>query len=151
MADKDKVVGKALYLEFRSGAHTYQTIITPDGMSGEGRQVPSTMYRRQISRMKPRRAWKAYALPNLPLSEFGTFKKLDPSEAITGAMTRAQYIESILTRLDGASYRLYKSPIVVEVSQADIDEIRHHKTPYKILGRITRLRRQLGFGEDLFA
>ena len=101
--------------------------------------------------MKPRRAWKAYALPNLPLSEFGTFKKLDASEAITGAMTRAQYIENILTRLDGASYRLYKSPIVVEVSQADIDEIRHQKTPYKILGRITRLRRQLGFGEDLFA
>jgi len=151
MADKDKVIGKALYLEFRSGSNTYQTIVTPDGMSSEGRQVPSTMYRRQISRMKPRRAWKAYALPNLTLSEFGTFKKLDASEAITGAMTRAQYIESILTRLDGASYRLYKSPIVVEVSQADIDEIRHQKTPYKILGRITRLRRQLGFGEDLFA
>ena len=27
MADKDKVIGKALYLEFRSGTNTYQTIV----------------------------------------------------------------------------------------------------------------------------
>lgn len=151
MADKDKVIGKALYLEFRSGAHTYQTIITPDGVSSEGRQVPSTMYRRQISRMKPRRAWKAYALPNLPQDAIGGFKKLEVADAVDQAKSRANFLENIVTRLDGAAYRLYKSPIVVEVSQADLDEVRHHKTPYKILGRITRLRRQLGFGEDLFA
>lgn len=151
MADKDKVIGKAIYLEFRSTSQTYQTIITPDGMSSEGRQVPSTMYRRQISRMKPRRAWKAYALPNLPQDGLGNFQRLETAEALAQATTRVQYFENIFNRLDGAAYRLYKTPIIVEVSQADLDEIRNHKTPYKILGRITRLRRHLGFGEELFA
>jgi hypothetical protein len=52
-----------------------------------------------------------------------------------------------LSQLNSYGYKLYKSPILVEVAQEDLEQIRLSKTPYKILGRITRVRRTLGFGE----
>lgn len=152
MADKDKVVGKALYMEFRSGNQTYQMIITPDGITTEGRNVPSTVYRRQISSSKPRRAWKTYALPKLQQeAASGTFSVLDKELAMSQATSRIVYLENTFTRMEGYGYTLYKQPLVIEVSQADLDDIRLSKTPYKILGRITRVRKALGFSEKLFA
>jgi hypothetical protein len=47
-------------------------------------------------------------------------------------------------------WTLFKQPIAVEVTPEDMDDVRLGKTPYKILGRITRCRRTLGFGEELF-
>lgn len=151
MADKDKVVGKAVYMEFRSGSQTYQMIITPDGITTEGKNVPSTIYRRQISKIKPRRAWKTYALPKLAQEVTGVFHSRGNQDALNDAVTRLNYVDSTFSRMDSYNYTLYKQPIVVEVSQADLNEIRLSKTPYKILGRITRLRRHLGFGEQLFS
>jgi hypothetical protein len=151
MADKDKVVGKALYMEFRSGNQTYQMIITPDGVTTEGRNVPSTVYRRQISSSKPRRAWKTYALPKLPQDTSGVFNTLNTTDALTQAASRLMYLDSTFSRMDSYDYKLYKQPLIIEVSQADLDEIRLSKTPYKILGRITRVRKAQGFGEKLFA
>jgi hypothetical protein len=148
MADKDKVVGKALYLELRTPTEqTYQMLLTPDGVSSNGRAVPATMYRRQISKLKPRRAWKTYSLPSLPLNSFGTYDAQSRDDAAQVATQRLNYIATTLTQLESYTYRLYKSPIVVEVAQEDLESIRLSKTPYKILGRITRVRRTLGFGE----
>jgi len=147
MADKDKVIGKALYMEFRSTGQTYQMLLTPDGISSNGRAVPSTLYRRQISKSKPRRAWKTYSLPALPLNAFGAYETQSKDDATQAAETRANYIATTLTQLNSYSYKLYKSPILVEVAQEDLESIRLSKTPYKILGRITRVRRTLGFGE----
>jgi hypothetical protein len=147
MAEKDKVIGKALYLEFHSTGQTYQMLITPDGVSSNGRAVPATVYRRQISKLKPRRAWKTYSLPALPLNSFGAYETQSKDDATQAADTRANYIATTLTQLNSYSYKLYKSPILVEVAQEDLESIRLSKTPYKILGRITRVRRTLGFGE----
>ena len=151
MADKDKVIGKALYMEFRQGGNTYQAILTPDGLTTDGRSVPATLYRRQISSHSPRKAWKTYSLPQLPKDEFGNFKKYSGDELASVTSSRVAHLETIFNRLESYSYRLYKQPIVVEVSLADLEEIRNARTPYKVLGRITRIRRHLGFGEQLFA
>jgi hypothetical protein len=151
MADKDKVVGRALYAEFRSGSQTYQMIITPDGLTTDGRNVPSTIYRRQVSATKPRRAWKTYALPKLQQETTGVFSALPEEQALSTASSRLTYIESSFSRMEGYGYKLYMKPLIIEVSQADLDDIRAAKTPYKILGRVTRVRRALGFGEKLFA
>lgn len=151
MADKDKVTGKALYMEFRSGIHTYQVIITPDGVSTNGRAVPATMYRRQISKLKPRKAWRTYSLPAVPLNAFGAYDALQTEDVKQKSVARLEYISNSFTQLVSSRYELYKQPIFVEVSQEDIEQIRLAKTPYKILGRITRVRRNLGFGEALFA
>lgn len=151
MADKDKVAGKALYLEFRYSEQTYQMIVTPDGVSSGGKYVPSTVYRRQITKTKPRRAWKTFTFPNLSLNESGVFAALPEDTAMSGALSRVSYLENTISRLATYGFKLYKQPIIVEVSVDDIDGIRLSKTPYKIIGRITRLRRTLNFGESLFA
>ena len=151
MADKDKVVGKALYMELRNSDQTYQVIVTPDGIASNGKYVPASIYRRQISQAKPRRAWKTFTLPNLTVNEFGAFTQLDETLARSTGRDRVNYVESTFTRLMTYGYKLYKTPIIVEVSVEDLDGIRLSKTPYKILGRITRLRRTLNFGESLFA
>jgi hypothetical protein len=147
MADKDKVVGKALYLELRAGISTYQLLLTPDGISSNGRAVPATVYRRQISSVKPRRAWKTYSLPSLALNAFGTYEVADKEKALQSADSRIGYMATTLSQLKSYSYTLYKQPLLIEVSQEDLESIRLSKTPYKILGRITRVRRTLGFGE----
>jgi hypothetical protein len=148
MADKDKVVGKALYLEFRSTGQTYQILLTPDGISSNGRAVPATIYRRQISKLKPRRAWKTYSLPTLPVNSFGTYDQAaSKDEALNIAEVRMNYMATTFTQLNSYHYKLHKQPIVIEVAQEDLESIRLSKTPYKILGRITRVRRTLGFGE----
>lgn len=151
MADKDKVVGKALYLELRTGIQTYQMLLTPDGISSNGRAVPATMYRRQISSVKPRRAWKTYSLPALPLNAFGTYEMADKEKALQSADSRIGYMATTFSQLKSYGYALYKQPLLIEVSQEDLESIRLSKTPYKILGRITRVRRTLGFGELIVA
>jgi hypothetical protein len=148
MVDKDKVVGKALYLEFRSTGQTYQVLVTPDGIASNGRAVPATMYRRQISKLKPRRAWKTYSLPTLPVNSFGTYDQLaSKDEATLSVEVRMNYMATTFKQLDSYHYKIHKQPLLVEVSQEDLESIRLSKTPYKILGRITRVRRTLGFGE----
>jgi hypothetical protein len=149
MADKDKVVGKALYLELRAGISTYQMLLTPDGISSNGRAVPATVYRRQISSAKPRRAWKTYSLPALDLNAFGTYEVVEKDKALHIADSRVGYMATTLSQLKSYGYTLYKQPLLIEVSQEDLESIRLSKTPYKILGRITRVRRTLGFGEYL--
>jgi hypothetical protein len=151
MADKDKVVGKALYLELRTGLQTYQMLLTPDGISSNGRAVPATMYRRQISSAKPRRAWKTYSLPSLSLNAFGTYETVDKDNALQNADSRVGYMASTFSQLKSYGYTLYKQPLLIEVSQEDLESIRLSKTPYKILGRITRVRRTLGFGEFIIS
>ena len=151
MADKDKVVGKALYMEFRSGNSTYQMIVTPDAVTSEGRNVPSTLYRRQISNVRPRRAWRTYSLPKLPQDASGLFATVPLQDAKDQAVSRITFIDATVQRLKSQGYALYMKPIVIEVSQADLSDIRQSKTPYKILGRITRTRKILGFSDKLFA
>jgi len=151
MADKDNVVGKALYLELRTGLQTYQMLLTPDGISSNGRAVPATMYRRQISSAKPRRAWKTYSLPSLSLNAFGTYETVDKDNALQNADSRVGYMASTFSQLKSYGYTLYKQPLLIEVSQEDLESIRLSKTPYKILGRITRVRRTLGFGEFIIS
>lgn len=151
MADKDKVVGKALYLEFRKANSTYQIILTPDGITNEGKNVPSMVYRRQISEAKPRRAWKSYSLPAASVSEFGAFPVLTMAEAGDVALKRLDFSSSLFSQLQSYSYELYKAPLFIEVSHEDLNDIRAGRTPYKVLGRILRARKASGFSEALFA
>jgi hypothetical protein len=147
MSDKDKVIGKSLYVEMRNTSGTYQMLITPDGVGENGRAVPPMVYRRQISRLTPRRAWKVYSLATLPLNAFGAYDQVTRQLATIGAGQRMTQVESIFKQLSTYGYKVHKQPLVIEVSQADLEEIRYSKTPYKILGRITRVRKTLGFGE----
>lgn len=150
MSEKDKVIGKAMYTEFRQGTQTYQVLITPDGVSMSGKNVPAVIYRRQISAAKPRKGWKHSGMPALSIDEFGVFTKKSKDDALRIAESRLELVQSTFTQLSSYHYKVYKQPIFVEVSMEDLEGIRTGKTPYKVLGRITRVRRALGFGEELF-
>lgn len=152
MSEKDKVVGKALYTEYRSNSATFQLLITPDGITSSGKNVPAVLYRRNISASRPRRPWRHTSLPGLNVDEFGVYTKEDSLEKLNElASNRLTYIQNYFKQLNDYKYYLYKTPLTVEVSLADLDEIRLGKTPYKILGRITRCRKASGFSEELFA
>jgi len=150
MTEKDKVIGKALYTEFRAASQTYQLMITPDGITSNGKYVPAMVYRRQISSSRPRRAWKNFSLPSLNVNEFGAFTTTPKDQAIETAKSRLEFMMSTINQMTAYKYQLYMMPIVVEVASEDLDGIRLGRTPYKVLGRITRVRKALGFSQELF-
>lgn len=151
MADT-KVVGKALYLEFRRGNETNQIIITPEAINASGKYVPISTYRRRISTGNPRKTWKQMSTTfRSEIDPAGnTLVQLGKEHALATVMDRVSYNDGLFTQLINSGWSLHKQPFVVEVTQEDLEDIRLSKTPYKILGRITRCRRTLNFGESLF-
>lgn len=146
-----KVTGKALYLEMRNGVHTMQLIMTPEGFTSTNKLVPMTVYRRRISKIQPRKTWKqvsAHTAPECDAS--GKIAQYSLEQALTVAKDKLSFTDSIFNQLIMQGWTLFKQPIAVEVTPEDMDDVRMGKTPYKILGRITRCRRTLGFGEALF-
>jgi hypothetical protein len=65
------------------------------------------------------------------------------------AKERLAFGDKLFSQIIDHGYSLRKSPIVVEIGIDDLDDICAHKTPYKILARITRSRKVLGFADAL--
>lgn len=153
MAGNTTVVGKALYLEMRHGSNTTQMILTPEAITSGGKVVPMTCYRRHINPSQPRRSWKAIASSFASERDLttNTLFQLETPHALATFQDRVIFTDSLFSQLISRGYQVFKQPIAIEVSIDDLDDIRMGKTPYKILGRITRCRRTLGFGESLFA
>ena len=146
-----KVIGKALYLEMRNGVHTMQLVMTPEGFTSSNKLVPMTVYRRRISKIQPRKTWKqisAHTAPECDAS--GKIAQYSLEQALAVSKDKLSFTDSIFNQLIMQGWALFKQPIAVEVTPEDMDDVRLGKTPYKILGRITRCRRTLGFGEELF-
>ena len=152
MTANTSVVGKALYLEFRHGSYTQQIVLTPEAIMSGGKVVPMTCYRRKISESTPRKTWRQVS--SMTMSEkdvnTGAFAVMTKEHALATVPNRMMFTDSLFNQLIMQGWQLYKQPIAVEVTQEDLEDIRLSKTPYKILGRITRCRRALSFGEELF-
>jgi hypothetical protein len=148
----NKAIGTALYLEMRRGSQTVQLLVTPEGItSDDNKYVPLTVYRRQISKSAPRRSWKQFASGfRTERDASGQFVQLDNAHALATVSERIGFLNSLFAQLISAQWKVHKQPIVVEVSSEDLRDVRAGKTPYKILGRVTRCRRTLDFGEALF-
>jgi hypothetical protein len=146
-----KVIGKALYLEMRNGLHTMQLVMTPEGLTTSNKLVPMTVYRRRISKVQPRKTWKQISAHTAPeMNASGQIAQYSLEQAQLVAKDKLSFTDSIFNQLVMQGWTLFKQPIAVEVTPEDMDDVRLGKTPYKILGRITRCRRTLGFGEELF-
>lgn len=146
-----QVIGKALYLEFRRGGATQQILFTPEGRTLSGKYVPMTTYRRQISEAAPRKAWKQMStLFKSEMNPDGSLVQLGREHALSTLQDRIGYTDNLFTQIAMRNWELYKQPITVEVTPEDLEDVRNAKTPYKILGRVTRSRRVYNFGESLF-
>jgi hypothetical protein len=146
-----KIVGKALYLEFRRGNETQQVIFTPEGTTAGGKYVPLVSYRRKITTVNPRKTWSQMSTVfSSERNPDGTIVALGKEHALATVADRVGFTNNLFNQLISHGWTLYKQPIAVEVTQEDLEDVRMSKTPYKILGRITRCRRTLNFGESLF-
>jgi hypothetical protein len=144
-------VGKALYLEFRRGDATQQILFTPEGVNANGKYVPMTTYRRRISEAAPRKAWKQMSTGFISeKNPDNSLVQLGKEHALRTVADRIAYTDNLFRQLIAQSWTLHKQPITVEVTPEDLVDVRESKTPYKILGRITRCRRTLDFGEALY-
>lgn len=139
------VVGRAVYLELRNPNETatYQLLMTPPMRvpSNPSNKVLPVVYSRQLSNSFPKRTWKH------GVSSASDF-------AVTGdecVESRLRVIDSRLERLIAADYKVYKEPIIVEVSEDDIKDIAAFRTPYKVLGRVERVRKAKGFSKHPLA
>lgn len=136
------VVGKSIYLELRDERNTraYQLLITPKSrvITNPSNVSPPTLYRRMLSTHSPKRQWKCFPLTHesfeneaLPISE------------------RLGAVNNVLDQLLRGGYKVLKEPIIVDTSMADIAQIRDRRTPYKLLGRIEKVRKAKGFPDKV--
>jgi hypothetical protein len=150
------IAGHAVYLEFQRGSATVQVLLTPEALTEAFQHVPPAMYRRQISISSPRSTWRNSALA--PTADFDVStgllksKNTDINQADLPSRVGVQMFDTskLVHQLTVQEYKLNKQAVVVEVSVADMSDIRMGKTPYKVLNRITKSRKALGFSDSLF-
>lgn len=134
------VVGYAAYFELLHKEvpfRTTQILITPEGMTSSHVQVPMVMYSRRLTNAAPKKQWRRS-------SSSLTLHTMEKAERVASQLRIANdYLES----LSRGSWKLYKEPIIVEITPEDLEDVRSARTPYKILGRVWKTRKFLGFPE----
>lgn len=157
--DKNKVLGKALYLEFRKEQYTVQLVLTPEAVNENGEFVPMRLMRRQISSHHPRKTWRFDNAGMGTINEHkervmnfdGSFKQMETADAKYEAKQQLQFVKPLLSQLHHQGWVLEKSPFAVEFAQEDAMKIAENATPQGLVRRILRVREVLGFPTDLFA
>jgi hypothetical protein len=153
------IAGHAVYIEFQRESSTVQVLITPEGLTETFNHVPPTMYRRQIHTTAARATWRVTTFNRATTFNTAT-GVLEVSDAFEGMPTaeipavhgiKAFDDSRLFRQLAVQGYKLRRQPIVVEVSVADMNDIRAAKTPYKVLNRVTKTRKALKFPDTLFA
>lgn len=156
------VVGHALYFEFvrTTATHNYTTqlIITPEAEVSNGNTVPVCVYRRRLATGALRKQWaqiratrlaSAYAAAIPAGTVMSSLSTSDKNRIVTDSMLNS--IDKVFESLAKNSYTLFKVPVSVEVVATDMDDIAAGKTPYKLLGRIWKARKALGFPTEYVA
>ena len=135
-----EVVGHMLYLEFRHDKTSYQMMMFPPLRSSTSAVMPFTVFRRQISPAVARRQWRCYTGPKPSPAMPG------PGSAEVQASTwLTSLTDSTMQQLSTRGWTLYKEPIVVELTQKDVDDAARGKLAYKALGRVNKARKFLSF------
>lgn len=157
--DKNKVLGKALYLEFRKEQYTLQFILTPEAVNEAGEYVPLTLMRRQISAYHPRKTWrfdnaghgKRIERMNDVLNVDFSFQGMELNQAKYYAKRDLQFVKPLLSQMYHQGWKLEHKPVAVEFSQEDSQKISENATPQGLIRRILRVRDAVGFPKELFA
>lgn len=138
--DASTLVGRAVYLELHNEhmTSTFQILITPPVRlpSSPSNMIAPVMYRRQLTHSSPKRQWKT--------THASGYDYIDASVA----EARLGFLDNLLERLANAKFTVFKEPIIVDVSVEDMAAIQLHRTPYKIIGRIERVRRAKGYPKE---
>ena len=151
-----KSVGTTVYLECQKGSDAtgygfLQIFFTPQGMTAAGANVPVTMIHRQVTTVRSRSTWK-HRPARLMIS---TGALVAPSAAYDAAMTAMIHdgkgsFGHVIQQLARFGYSAQRSPIYVETTIDDLAVIASRKTPYGLLTRINKSRKQLNWPADVW-
>lgn len=156
MLDKEKdVQGIAMYSQWRKPGNMLQVLITPDGYGLETeRLIPASVYRRVTSTFQQKRQWRGTMFVGLTHTAWTSEEKplvkdtpLDPlaqnvardiQESIV--QSRVEWTVRMLESIHEQNWEMVGSPLFVETSKKDMDDIAVGKTPAKLMYRVNQLR-----------
>lgn len=151
-----EVRGSALYLEFHREATsaTFQLLVHPDGVSADSKYVGFGMFYRTLNQSYPKRPWSTAIVNttsvNRAITPDGKLAlPVDASVILDTTGIFQQHVASVFGQLTRQGYTLFKQPVVVEISNVDLNEIALKNTPYALMRRVMSARKALGFPEDL--
>lgn len=148
------VIGVAVYFELTKPNMTQQIVLMPEGTTPSGKQIPMTMYRRRLTISSPRKTWRQTVAPISMHKELieratlgaGAASTVDSKNTLIDAAM--SLVIPMFAQLKTNSWVLYKSPIFVEVTVEDLELARLGKTPHKVLSRIWKSRKAMGFPKE---
>jgi hypothetical protein len=134
-----------MYLELEKGASTTQVLIMPEGVSSAHRDANLAVYRRRLTAITPRKTWRHAQSAH----RYVGLKAADPTISETAAVSRVtDFVATYLISLSENGWKVRNQVITVEVTAEDLEDSRMAKTPYKVLGRVWKVRKKLGFPKE---
>jgi hypothetical protein len=151
MLDKEKTIqGVSVYAEFVKAGMRTEMFITPDGFTPTGEIVPAKIYRRVVSKDKPKKLWQQTTVQFAEeLAKVGSTDLAELSLKDQYVSKRLEHLQSIFAGLVEGDWQLTNDPILIETSQNDLVEINKGETPIKIVYRINQSRKALGFPAEI--
>ena len=144
---KTNALGTALYLELRRGVQTSQVILSPQVYNPvTDKTQKGTIITRQISETNPKRSWRYYEFKSTPLLE----KTEDVERTIATIKPLLDEVSPFFVGYVSGGWELFQTPISVELSSADLDDLAATKTPSALIRRLIRARAEAGYPEELF-
>lgn len=151
-----EVLGTGVYLEARrihnGTTYTAQIIFLPEVVAGVSR-TPMTMIHRRLTSAFPKKTWKQYmsgttapkALLTTPAMEAPTPRDSRDIAAEQVASFALKHMQTLAK----AEYKAVGEPAYFQYTREDAEAVRIGKTPYKVIGRINKLRKEFKYPEDL--
>lgn len=151
MLDNTKEVqGVGVYAEFRKPGATMQIIVTPDGYTTDGKELPAQLFRRVVTPASPKKQWRNSPITNAPIVALGGIALEDGAKEVFASQRMSAFTE-LFDAINNGGWQIVKDAFLVEVSKKDLEEIRQGKTPNKLLYRINLVRQASDFPEELIA
>jgi hypothetical protein len=148
MLDKEKKVqGIAVYAEFRKPGEIMQIIVTPDAYTTSGSLIPMTLVRRTTTKLSPKKQWKLTSFRENLSEMVAKGEKVADSDKEAFTENRMRYATAYFDAILNQGWTIEKSPILLETSRHDADDLAKGKTPNKLLYRAHISRKALGFSE----
>lgn len=138
-------VGYAVYLELVKGTMTTQVLVMPEGMSSAHRETNLALYRRRLTHITPRKTWTQAQSPFRYTTLKTSVADISAARAIESI---TDFMADYLVSLANNGWSLRNEVITVEVTAEDLEDSRMGKTPYKVLGRVWKVRKKLGFPKE---
>lgn len=144
---KSNALGSALYLELRRGDQTSQVILSPQVYNPvTDKTQKGTIITRQISETNPKRSWRYYEFKATPMLE----KTEDIDRTVATIKPLLDEVTPFFVGYVSGGWELFQTPIAVELSSADLDDLAETKTPSALIRRLVRARTEAGYPEELF-